>query len=154
MKRWELAARARLRDLVERNFHHYDHDEMVDAYAVFTQDAVIEFPPGQRTRRGRDDILERFGHRPDGRLGPYGYVRHNLTNHLVTRLTRSEASAVSYYLVHSDGRIVTGGVFYDDFVRRDGRWWIRHRRIHQDFLTVPGAQDAPSPATAPDRTPR
>ena len=142
MDNWEVAARLQVRAAVEKNFYCYDHDEMDQAYSVFAPDATIEFPPGQRTRNGREDILERFTHRADGRLGPYGYVRHNLTNHHLTSLTPDTATAVSYYLVHSDQKIVTGGVFYDSFACLDGEWFITHRLIKQDFLNVEGAKDA------------
>ena len=142
MDNWEIAARLQIRAAVEENFYCYDHDLMAQAYSMFTDDAVLELPPGQRVRRGRADILERFSHRTDGRLGPYGYVRHNLTNHHLVALAPDAATAVSYYLVHSDERIVTGGVFYDEFVRPADQWLIRHRRIKQDFLTVESATDA------------
>ena len=142
MEPWEVAARLAIRGAVEENFFHYDHDDMPAAYAVFTEDGVLELPPGQRVRHGRADILERFSHRPDGRLGEYGYVRHNVTNHHVTQLSPTSASAVSYYLVHSDGAIVSAGVFHDDFVVVDGAWLISHRRIRMDFATVPVATDA------------
>lgn len=135
---WEITARLAIRQAVETNFYCYDHDDMPGAYAMFTDDGVLELPPGQRTRHGRADILERFTHRPDGRLAGYGYIRHNLTNHHLTALTPDTAAAVSYYLVHCDAHIVTGGVFYDSFVRLDDQWLVAHRRVHQDFVTVPG----------------
>ena len=137
---WEIGARQAIRQAVEANFYFYDHDDMPSAYAMFAEDAVMELPPGQRTRYGRADILERFTHRTDGRLGDYGYVRHNLTNHHVTAIAEREAFVASYYLVHSDGHIVTGGVFYDHFVLMDDVWMVRHRRIHQDFVTVSGPE--------------
>lgn len=152
MEPWEVAARLAIRGAVEENFFHYDHDDMAAAYAVFTEDGVLELPPGQRVRRGRADILERFSHRPDGRLGDYGYVRHNVTNHHVTHLAPTAASAVTYYLVHSDGAIVSAGVFHDDFVVVDGAWLISRRRIAMDFATVPVATDA-VPSTSSEEPP-
>ena len=149
----EVAARAQIRAAVEANSFHYDHDDMAAAYAVFTTDCTVEFPAGQRTAHGRADLLERFTHRADGRLGEYGYVRHAITNHHVTALGPDTASAVSYYLVHSDGAIVSAGVFYDDFAVEDGAWRISARRIHQDFVNVPVAVDAPVPSTPPGGTP-
>jgi hypothetical protein len=142
MQLWEISARLQIRAAIELNFYCYDHDQMLEAYSVFTEDGILELPPGQRVRHGRADILERFSHREDGRLGPYGYVRHNLTNHHVVSLSPDAATSVSYYLVHSDERIVTGGVFYDQFVSVNDQWLISHRRIKQDFLNVEGATDA------------
>jgi hypothetical protein len=133
---WQIAARLLIREAVEKNFYHYDHDEMAQAYSTFTDDGVLEYPSGQPVCRGRAQILERFASRPDGRTADYGYIRHNLTNHYLIRLTPAEASAVSNYLVHCDGEIVSGGVFYDDFVVQGGQWMVRHRRIRQDFVNV------------------
>ena len=76
-------------------------------------------------------------------MAEYAYIRHNLTNHYLTRLTPAEASAVSYYLVHCDGQIVTGGVFYDEFVVSDGEWRVWHRRIRQDFV-LPRTSSGPA----------
>jgi hypothetical protein len=133
---WQLSARLLIREAVEKNFYHYDHDEMAEAYSTFTEDGILEYPSGQDTYRGRAQILSRFSARPEGRTAAYGYIRHNLTNHYLTRLMPTQASAVSYYLVHCDGQIVTGGVFYDEFVAQEEQWRVRHRRIRQDFVNL------------------
>jgi hypothetical protein len=134
---WEVTARVQLRALVEKNSVMYDLDRFEDAYSVFTEDGILEPVPGQQIRRGRQAILARFALRPDGRLGDYGYVRHNITSHHIEEITETRATGYTYYLVYLDGHVSTAGYYFDEFVKVGDDWFIAHRTVHQDLARVP-----------------
>lgn len=137
MELWEIAARLQIRDTTGRNFFLYDHDRFEEAYtSTFTPDGVLEPAPGQQVRRGVPAILERFALRDDGRLGPYGYVRHHLTTQHIESITPEHADVWTYYVVYLDGALATGGVLHDDFVAVGGEWMIKRRQVLQDFSNV------------------
>lgn len=136
MQTWELEARIEIRALVDRNAVLYDLDRFAEAYAVFHEDGVLEPVPGQQVRRGRADILSRFTLRPDGRLGQYGYVRHNITSHHLDELTETAATGYTYWLAYCDGHVSTAGCYVDRFTRVDGVWGIAHRSVRQDLTRV------------------
>ena len=137
MQLWEIDARLKIRAAIDKNSYLYDSDQFVAAYSVYTEDCVLTPHPPQRVLRGRAAILERFTHREDGRLGSYGYARHNVSTHYVTSLTPTHAEAYTYYFVFVDGPIGTAGRYHDDFVCIDGEWLIAHRRVLQDLTVVP-----------------
>ena len=137
MDDWEVRARLEIRALVDKSAACYDLDRFEDAYSVFTPDGVLEPVAGQQVRRGRADILSRFALRPDGRLGDYDYVRHNITTHHLDSIQPDEAIGYTYYLVYMNGAVSTAGYYLDRFVCTDGVWAIAHRTVHQDLALVP-----------------
>ena len=133
----QTTARIRIRDAVDKNCFMYDEGRWVEAYSMFAADATLVLPDPQPSVHGRDAMAARFAHRPQGDIGPYGYVRHCITTHHVLSLDTTRADVVSYYLVFVGGPIGATGRYHDQFVHLDGQWLIERREVLQDLSLFP-----------------
>ena len=97
---------------------------------VFATDATLWFDRIGDTLDGRTSILAWFREYCD----EWGWRnrRHYITNFDI-RVTGTEASGRLYYLAtyEAEGTSRLGWGYYEDaFVKSDGRWWIREKRIN------------------------
>jgi uncharacterized protein (TIGR02246 family) len=125
-----------IRELLARYCFHLDAEAFEDMAAPFTPDGVWETAFG--TGRGRDGIIAQArsiasGPRPR---------RVHLTTNIVIDLDGDRASVRSNWLLFqntpSGPAIGSGGAYFDQVVKIDGRWLFQHRRIDR-FVAEGGA---------------
>lgn len=108
-------------------------DQVAD---LFTEDAVLEL--GDRVMRGRDEI--RAGMRPR----PGVVTLHFCTNTVIDLVDESTARGTTHLLSFGGAGepsefplglpvVRTGGIYFDEFRRVDGRWLFSRRRLERIF---------------------
>ncbi|WP_371787222.1 nuclear transport factor 2 family protein [Streptomyces albidoflavus] len=137
-----LAERACERLIVEFG-QRLDLGDPGDVAELFTEDAVWEWPAGERRIEGREALRAYFAGRPADRLS-----RRVASNILVTVTTPDTATATSYFTTyrvdgHTGGPVparppVQVGHYEDTFHRAGGRWRLAHRTL---FLAFAGPTD-------------
>lgn len=139
-----LAALA-CRDTIERAARLADQPDPAGLAALFTEDAVLQRPQGERLV-GRVAIQAVYAARPPGRL-----TRHLVAGCVVDLMAADQASALSTVLLCSgqvgdppgpQGRPMQGPLIVGEFEDRlqrcaDGRWRIA-RRVARFLLHAPG----------------
>jgi uncharacterized protein (TIGR02246 family) len=121
-----------IRTLLARLAHATDKGEIEEYLDCFTDDAVLEAPPGGAFE-GRAALEQRArGTRDAGTLGPGSRVRHALTT-IAVSVDGDSATSRSVWLllrVTDDGpQVVRIGEYHDALRRDDGRWRLAHRRL-------------------------
>ena len=146
MEPWELAAREAIRDLVARYNANGDAGRFDPMLALFTDDAVLEFPGG--VHRGKAAIRAFFEgvarNTGAGATASAAFVRHFTATHQVDVLSETEARGRCYYAVLTDRGLDHWGRYVDEYRRIDGRWKFSHRRVTLD-AEVPGGWSASRP---------
>ncbi|MDE1145146.1 MAG: nuclear transport factor 2 family protein [Azospirillaceae bacterium] len=102
-------------------------DEML---AVFTPDATLEVPGA--THEGRDAIGAFMRNVVAGAVGGTdlsGGSRHHLTTSRVEVDGADSARGWTYFFVMRRGTVIEEGTYIDQYVRQDGQWLIRRRRV-------------------------
>ncbi|MFE7670887.1 nuclear transport factor 2 family protein [Streptomyces albidoflavus] len=119
-----------------------------DVAELCTEDAVWEWPAGERRIEGRAALRAYFAGRPADRLS-----RRIASNILVTVTSGTTATATSYFTTyrvdgHTGGPVparppVQVGHYEDTFHRAEGHWRLAHRTL---FLAFAGPTDRLPPA--------
>lgn len=134
MTDWELAAREQIRHTITAYAVAGDSGRVKELAAQFTEDGVLEIR-GRDSARGRAGITEMLtrhadaGRPADG--GPF-FVRHFVTNILVTDLAPAEAHAIAYFTVFTADGPDHWGRYRDHLVPVGDRWLLRHRTVRVD----------------------
>ena len=103
-----------------------DVEAWVDAW---TEDGVFEASYG--TARGRDELRKML---KELEAGFSAGKRHTTSNHLIEG-DENEAKFSGYLIVferEETPRVVATGTFTDTFVKQDGAWKVRHRKLVVD----------------------
>lgn len=130
--------REAIEDVIIRYAWAYDEQEVEEAAALFTEDGTLEVSaPGVAPAVGRAAIAAFLGAARAGRAARGEQPRHLVDNVRIVATDEDGAEVVSYMtlvLTHADGRATVdcAGTYADRFVREDGRWRIRSRRIGFD----------------------
>lgn len=116
-----------IRELLARYCFALDEERFEDMAVLFTEDGVWETAFGTGTGRGGIVAQARSISTP-GRPR-----RVHLTTNIVIDLAGDSASVRSNWLLFQNGDagpvIGSGGGYFDQVVKQDGRWLFRHRRI-------------------------
>ncbi len=125
----DLAAdRDAIRDLLARYTYEGDRGRVNELAACFAPDGILEYP-GARPA-GPDAIAAALG---SGTRDPrLTFVRHHITNPLI-RVDGENATARSYFTVHSDVGPDHSGTYDDRLVRTADGWRFAHRRVRIDW---------------------
>jgi SnoaL-like protein len=140
MELWELVARESIRDLVARYNANGDSGRLSAAVEVFTADARFDLIEDNQTRHceGVEEIA--------GLLGDFKtkwmaeaeernsvpFVRHFVSTHVIDVQDREHARGRCYIAVVMAHGLDHWGRYIDDYVLRDGRWLIAHRKAITD----------------------
>jgi 3-phenylpropionate/cinnamic acid dioxygenase small subunit len=128
-----VTIRPAIADLVARYNITADAGRFDDTVALFTDDAVLELPDGERA--GRPAIAELFAETA-ARLrhaarGPAA-VRHLSATVQVDVVDAEHATGRAYYVVFLDEGPDHWGRYIDEYRRDDGVWRIARRRVTVD----------------------
>lgn len=117
-------------ELIQAVFHFVDYHKFDEITAIFTEDAIIEFP--DMTAKGHDQILNIWAERSSKVI-----TRHVHGQPYFERIDESTAESVTqvtlYRAVKEDGDIpiaqtpVALGELRDKFVKTANGWKISHR---------------------------
>lgn len=147
MELWELVARESIRDLVARYNANGDAGRFEQMLALFADDAVMELvSTGGEVRRfeGVGEIATVFTRTKaawdDAAAGTQAghHIRHFVATHQIDLVDTTHATGRSYYAVIMSHGLDHWGRYIDDYVERDGRWRIAHRRALSDGKTSGG----------------
>lgn len=95
-----------------------------------------------------DSAIARFGYFQFVVLGTRVDLGGDDPDHATARLYMCELRQTA-----DDGRhSVAYGVYHDEYVRHEGRWWFAHRRYHSLARTAPDLTVFPFPDVTPGRT--
>lgn len=124
-----LGEKDAIREVLAEYCFRLDADRFEELAALLTADGTWETAFGMAT--GRTEIA-RLARRLAERRAPRPRRVHCVTN-IVNRLAGMRANVASNWLLienASDGpRIVAGGGYADEMVKKGGAWLFRHRRI-------------------------
>lgn len=133
----EVAAREEIRDLVHRYCAEADSGRLAQVAELFTPDGAVEFRGQDHT--GPEGILGMFS--DSGKRivasGLSGRLLHTVSTLTVDFESPDVAVGRSYFTVMSPSGADHWGRYRDEYVRQDGRWRFRHRKISVDGR-VPG----------------
>ncbi|HVY15739.1 MAG TPA: nuclear transport factor 2 family protein [Rhodopila sp.] len=123
-----MSAKNEIRELLARYCFALDEERFDDMAALFTEDGVWETAFG--TGKGRDGIVAQA----QSITQPDRPRRVHLTTNIVIDKKGDDAATVrSNWLLFENGplgpKIGSGGGYYDEVAKVDGRWLFRHRRI-------------------------
>jgi 3-phenylpropionate/cinnamic acid dioxygenase small subunit len=143
----ELLAREAIRDLVVRYNSNADTGRFDHVWELFTEDAVMEIG----TARGEPTVyrglaeLQQIFTNARGRVEARGrdepsrsaYLRHFTATHQIDRVDADRATGRCYFAViigteGGPGGLDHWGRYIDEYVRAEGRWRFRHRRVLVD----------------------
>jgi hypothetical protein len=136
---WELIAREQIRHTLAAYSHAGDRLRLDDLASAFTPSGVLE-AKGRYTARGRDEIVRILSGATSARRPPDGsfFIRHFTSNVLIRDVTRTQASAESYFAVYTPRGLDHWGRYRDLLVPAGDRWLISHRLAAVD-ASVPGS---------------
>jgi hypothetical protein len=137
----EMLAREEIRGLMAKYTVGGDRLDFKTLASVFAADGVME--SGLLNAIGPQEISEKLSQlmssaNVSSSARAMTFSRHNLTTSLVNFDDEASASGRSYFLVMSDVGIDHCGVYFDKFVKVDGEWKIKHRRIRIDYCAPDG----------------
>lgn len=111
--------------------------------AVFAEDGVLEGGDGPRQgRKAIEDMISGISAGKESAKKPWQLSRHNLTTSLTTFEDATHASGRTYFVVVTETGLDHAGVYTDRYEKRDGRWWIVHRRVRIDWAAADGHVNA------------
>jgi hypothetical protein len=150
---WELIVREQVRETIARYAHAVDGGRLAELAGCFAPDGVLEIK-GEPAAHGRPAIIELLRARPaaGGGAGPAeaerapagggtrpagpepnpGYIRHHVTNVLISEVTPRSAQAASYFLVVIGSGPDRWGRYRDRLVPWEGTWLFARRRVTFD----------------------
>ena len=101
---------------------------------VFTPDATVIIC-GDIRLEGRQAIIDgqTAGAKLRGAYEEGNMQRHNLGNSMINVVDSDHARALHYIQVTSELGHDHSGVYIDDLVREEGRWWIAKRRSNLEW---------------------
>lgn len=137
----EMLAREDIRGLMAKYTVGGDRLDFKLLASVFADDGIME--SGVLNAVGPQDIADKLtqlmsGTESSSSARAMTFSRHNLTTSLVNFDSEASASGRSYFLVMSDVGIDHSGVYFDKFIKIDGEWKIKHRRIRIDYCAPNG----------------
>ena len=134
----EIADRMALKELVDTFSNLADTKEIDKQVLLFTEDAEVVSYQGERltsSLKGRKELAERF----KAFLDQFTTVYH-INGQQTVRIDGDKATGIAYAQVvlvsEKDGKktMLTDGVRYnDEYVRRDGKWYISKRTSHFEW---------------------
>lgn len=136
----QLAAVAEIEQLKHAYFRLLDLKQFDELGQLLTDDATAAYEDGRSSFEGRDAIVAFLA----GALSDTGIVTQHHGHHPEITLTSETTATGTWYLfdrvvVPAHDVEIGGTAFYDDrYVRRDGRWLIRHtgyRRVFEERRT-------------------
>jgi len=141
---WELEAKLDVEDLIKRYACLGDRAKLAEMAALFTADGVFETAGGRRAR-GREGVLKLLEGTPNedtsaGRptaaaSSAGGFVRHNMTNILVTIEGPERATASSYLFTINGGGFGASGRYRDRLMKTPEGWRFEYRSYRPDAPT-------------------
>ncbi len=133
MKKWELAAREHVRDLIAHYNLAGDRGWVDDMLALFAADATLTIDGVDHV--GHDAIRAVF----TGAVGPHPeLIRHFTATLQIDVPARDQATARCYFQVLTVAGLDHWGRYTDRFVCTDERWLFAHRTIRVDGATPGG----------------
>ena len=125
----ELATqRDAIRDLLARYTYNGDRGRVDDLAACFTEKGVLDYPGGSPV--GPVEIAAALS---SATRNPHlTFVRHHITNPLID-INGNEASARSYFAVHSNSGPDHSGTYDDQLVLSSDGWRFIYRRVRLDW---------------------
>ena len=122
------ADRDAIRDLLARYTYNGDRGRLAELAACFADDGVLDYPGASPT--GPEAIAASLG---SGTRDPrLTFVRHHITNPLIA-IDGDQATARSYFAVHSNFGPDHSGTYDDRLIRTDGGWRFAYRRVRVDW---------------------
>jgi hypothetical protein len=128
----QAAARSAIREVMAAYNQAGDLGQLDDLVEQFTEDGVYEIP--SQTITGRAALKEYLLDVRARRSDLQGKRRHHLTTSRIIFDSPDQARGTAYWYLMREGVVLQEGMYYDRFVRRDGRWWIAHRRLEPLWL--------------------
>jgi len=104
--------------------------------AVFHVDGVVELSDGEE-HRGREAIktlFDEIARERGAAAGPNGFGRHWIYPFRFDFKSSTETETVSYMLAFSERGFEQVVTYYDQWLKEDGTWHIKHRRIGMEYL--------------------
>lgn len=125
----DLAAdRDAIRDLLAQYTYNGDRGRVTDLAACFAAGGVIEYPGNRAV--GPEAIAMALSSGPANPARTF--VRHHITSPLI-EVDGDNATARSYFAVHSDNGPDHSGTYNDKLVRTAQGWRFAHRQVRVDW---------------------
>lgn len=145
------ADRDAIRDLLARYTYNGDRGRVAGLAACFADDGVLEYP-GTRAV-GPAAIAAALSGGSGERNPALTFVRHHITNPQI-EVEGDQASARSYFSVHTDIGLDHSGTYSDVLVRTAAGWRFSRRLVRIDWqsdasLFRPMASRLPRPPASP-----
>ena len=136
----QLLAREGIRDLVARYNSYGDTGRFEPLFELFAEDAVMETGDAGSELTvydGRENVKKIFlgaRERVDARSADAGptYVRHFTATHQIDLVDDEHATGRCYFAVIIDNGLDHWGRYVDEYVRIDGDWKFKHRKVPID----------------------
>lgn len=136
-----------IRDLAARYNLYGDTGRLEDSAALFTPDGVLQYRECRDvvTCTGRAEIIAFFDSvkqqwlAESAQAGTSPRVFHSLVTHVIDVVDDDHATGVAYVTVIRQHGVTEWGRYSDEYVRRDGAWYLSVRRA-----TVEGRVSGPS----------
>lgn len=119
-----------IRNLLARYTYNGDRGRVAELAACFADDGVIEYP-GNRAQ-GPTAIAAALSRGSGERNPALTFVRHHITNPLI-EVVGDNATARSYFAVHTDIGPDHSGTYSDKLVRTEAGWRFSHRLVRIDW---------------------
>lgn len=123
----ELSDREELRTLIHTLAVDGDVQDMDSYCGCYMEDGVLELPIFKAETR--EVIRAKLTGNPAARAA-LRVVRHNITSSKITLTGPDSARGRSYFLVYYGDGADHMGHYEDSFQRVDGRWLVKHRKVH------------------------
>ncbi|QRK11519.1 nuclear transport factor 2 family protein [Archangium violaceum] len=137
----ELMEQVAIRELLDRSSDAINHQDWTALMAMFTEDAVWERRPPTAWRIEGREAIRAFLARNSDKVDVVSYTVSATAIHVQGPEHASARSTLVELLRFMDTgrglRII--GTYTDEFVKKDGRWWFKHRTGHPRYEDeVPG----------------
>lgn len=124
----QAADRVMIQDLLARYAWHVDHGDPADWAALFTEDGVFEIPTVKVKAEGREELAA-FAADLQQAIPNVHHVQTNFVIDLDGDRARGKCE-LNEFMARSEAVYPNlQGWYEDDYVFRDGRWLIAHRRV-------------------------
>jgi hypothetical protein len=117
-----------IRDLLARYTYNGDRGRVAELAACFADDGVLEYPGNRVAGPSAIEHALQSGER-NPRLK---FIRHHITNPLIA-IDGDQATARSYFAVHSNTGPDHSGTYDDELVRTVHGWRFARRRVRVDW---------------------
>lgn len=131
----EIIAKEEIRALMARYNHAGDAGQAEEVANTFTSDAELETIEGKLT--GLEEIRKFYEQRraireEDARRNRS--AKHYLSTQQIVVRSEAEAEATTYFLFVRLGQVEQMGTYFDQFVKPDSQWLIKHRNVVMNWL--------------------